>query len=95
MSEDTSPMPLEHGDARFDKIEAQLTRGQARMTAIETGLAENTAATKRIESNTEDLVAAFKAVQGVQAVLLWLVKMAIPLAIVWAGMKAYTAGLFK
>lgn len=55
MNDDSAPMPLEHGDQRFDLIDVQLKAGRERMTALEVGqkainvaIAENTEMTKSI-----------------------------------------------
>lgn len=94
---DSAPMPLPDissvvaGHRKLEESQRDIKRQVAAMAA---DLKTNTEATKRIETNTADLIAAFKAVQGLQTVLLWLVKMAIPLAIVWGGLKAYSLGVF-
>lgn len=74
------------------QAEQQRVHGDLRATAE--GLRENTEATKRIEKNTAGLVETFEALSGGFRVLSWIGKAAVPIAIIWGGIKAYTIGLF-
>lgn len=85
MSDDSTPMPLEHGDERFDRIEKQLKSGQARMAAIEIGLAENTTTTNRIDKSTAGMVEWMNNFEGAFKVLEGIGKLAKPLAIIAAA----------
>ena len=75
-------------------IQAEQQRVHLDLKATAEGLRENTEATKRIEKNTAGLVETFEALSGGFRVLAWIGKAAVPIAIIWGGVKAYTIGLF-
>lgn len=96
---------LEQGHREIKRQLAEVQEDQRR-TRIELNVAaagqlENNAATKRVEQNTAtlkndtaELLATFGALKGGFNVLVWIGRAAIPLAIVWGGIKAWTLGIF-
>lgn len=86
---------LEAINAKFKEGDQRMARMEGDMSRLQSGLVENTEITRRIESNTADLVEAITSLQGMFKVLSWLVKAAVPLGLLWGGIKAYTLGVFK
>lgn len=75
-------------------IQAEQQRVHIDLKEAAEGLRKNTEATNRIEKNTAGLVETFEALAGGFRVLSWIGKAAVPIAIIWGGIKAYTIGLF-